>query len=129
MAERVRIGSVANAISANRHCKSIPIRNATMIAVKSCMNIESRLLKAALTNVASFANRMDKVSALFSSSSNQPTSLRSIAVIENTMINIICIGGGKSKTQEKESGCNGLKNVKHFIVVDPEKTFYPNLFS
>uniref|UniRef100_A0A0A9NXW4 Uncharacterized protein n=1 Tax=Arundo donax TaxID=35708 RepID=A0A0A9NXW4_ARUDO len=43
------------------------------------MNMERRLLKAARTNVASFARRMDSVSALFSSLSNHPTSLRSIA--------------------------------------------------
>jgi len=46
------------------------------------MNIESLLLKAARTNVASFASLIDNMSALLSSSSNQPTSLRRIAGIQ-----------------------------------------------
>lgn len=80
IAETVRIGRVAKATSASRQCRNIPIRTATATAALSCIKIESRLLNAALTNVASFAKRMDNVSALLSSSSNHPTSLRNIAV-------------------------------------------------
>lgn len=81
IAEIQRMGRVPNATRANRQCSNAPIRTATKTAALSCINMESRLLKAARTNVASLARRMDKLSALFSSSSNHPTSLRSMAAI------------------------------------------------
>jgi hypothetical protein len=54
------------------------------MAAKSWMKTDKRLLNVALTYVASFANRMDNTSALFSSKSNHPTSFRRIAVLNKT---------------------------------------------
>jgi len=80
-ADTQRTGSVAKATSANRQCSKTPMRNATITAALSCINIERRLLKAARTNVASLAKRIDRLSALFSSTSNHPLSLRSMAAM------------------------------------------------
>lgn len=81
IAETQRTGSVAKATRAILQCSKTPMRKATIIAAMSCINMESRLLKAALTKVASLAKRMDKLSALFSSSSYHPISLRSMAAM------------------------------------------------
>ena len=72
-------GTVAKHTKPMRQCMSMATINATTVDDACWMKTDSRLLKVALTYVASFANRIDNNSALFSSLSNQPTSLRRIA--------------------------------------------------
>lgn len=84
-------GREAMTTAAIRQLRVKAITNAVAVSARFCTIVDRRSARALRTNVAFAAKIEVSAPVLFSSKSNQPTSLESIAAVETRKISQICL--------------------------------------